>query len=944
MKKLLQIFILTLCAIPSLYAQCVNPNNYVTNFTIANTSATAFTNKTVRVLINSTSFIGLGQLQANGSDIRFGSSCCTLFSHWIDSTTMNTAATQIWVRIPNIPAFSSYTLNMYHGATGLASTSNLAAVFPNRYLLTSGVDSLLGTQTFDWFEVRSGATVFVKQGSILTINAERVIIAGAINGNGKGNLGIKNTNCTAGIGIGAGTTTGIACANGGGAGYGGLGGCAPGGGASSCNSAGGIVYGTSNGTDIAMGSSGSTGAQALINNNGAGNGGGAVIIKGLHISISGTVSMNGDNGQASSISSSGGGGGSGGGIMVQGAYLNLAGATFSAAGGKAGNSYGACGGGGRIKIFRTISTLGTYTTSVVGSNQHSFSGTVIQSGAISAAGSVYTDTLSFGQLLPSLVSTNFSPCGLVYYSKSTGALNDTSTWGTSINGTGPNPSNFSGNGTYYYVNNNPSPTLTNNWVVSGTNSAVIFGDGTNSANVSIPVGITLNADTFYVNNNTTLTVLGNLVSNKPGFHLGSTVQYTLGSPQNILNGRYGNLIAANSIKTLLGNTTIAGTLFMLNSINCNSYTLTLGISAAQTGTLNRVAGQINGKLNRWFAAATNIGSTGLFPVGNGANYLPFTIEYTSAPSLGGTLMCEFISTALGNLGLPIYDFSIIPIVALNKISPSGFWQISAANGMSGGTYNCSATGANFHGIASLPELRLLRRQNATSAWTLPGSSLATTGTIGSPLVQRTGITALGGEFGIGSDSTINALPVTLIEFEAVKSNEDVLLNWSTAIEENNHFFEIEKLHENIWLKIGELAGNGNSSIIHNYQFIDKYAFSKSSENKLYYRLLSVDYSGLKHTSKIIAIDRLEELSNNSYLVYPNPFTNEINIRFKNANSEMSKLELFDITGKVIFNKTEIEKSANDAILLSKLQDLPKGVYYLKFTLNGSLKVEKIIKN
>jgi hypothetical protein len=59
---------------------------------------------------------------------------------------------------------------------------------------------------------------------------------------------------------------------------------------------------------------------------------------------------------------------------------------------------------------------------------------------------------------------------------------------------------------------------------------------------------------------------------------------------------------------------------------------------------------------------------------------------------------------------------------------------------------------------------------------------------------------------------------------------------------------------------------------------------------------------------------------------------------------MSKLELFDITGKVIFNKTEIEKSANDAILLSKLQDLPKGVYYLKFNLNGSLKVEKIIKN
>ena len=109
-------------------------------------------------------------------------------------------------------------------------------------------------------------------------------------------------------------------------------------------------------------------------------------------------------------------------------------------------------------------------------------------------------------------------------------------------------------------------------------------------------------------------------------------------------------------------------------------------------------------------------------------------------------------------------------------------------------------------------------------------------------------------------------------------------------------------------------------------------------------MLSVDYSGLKHYSKIIAIDKLEESNNNNYLIYPNPFTNEINIRFKNANSEMSKLELFDAMGRVIFTKTEIEKSAKDAIMLSKLHDLPKGVYYLKFNLNGSLKVEKIIKN
>ncbi|OYU96467.1 MAG: hypothetical protein CFE21_08735 [Bacteroidetes bacterium B1(2017)] len=919
------------------FSQCVNPNSYTTTFTVSNTSNSAYTNKTILVNFNSALLVSQGKMQATGSDIRFGLDCCTPFPFWIDSTTINTANTQIFVRIPSLAASSNLTLKMFHGSTSLTSQSNFATTFTSAYILNSGVDSLTGVVNYDWFQVKAGATLYIRYGNLLEINAANILIQGSIDGNERGYAGPASIACAAGSGPGAGTL-GTSCANGGGAGYGGVGGCAPVGGAGSCSSAGGIVYGTTNGYDIAMGSSGSTGSSGGAYTDRAGNGGGGIKLVGSKVTINGIITVNGMDGKGGSSSNSSGGGGSGGGILVHGVTLNLAGAILMADGGKAGNVYGGAGAGGRIKLFRVQSISGTYTTSVLGNIASTFSSPVNLFTARGANGTVYADTLTSNQVFTSPVSTTFAPCGLVYFSKPTGALNDTLTWGTNPDGTGTNPHNFSANGVYYNVTNNGAPTLTANWFVTGTNTVVVFGDGINAGNMVFPSNYIFGADTFFVNNNFTATILGSILTNKPGFGLSSNAQYTSSSAQNILGATYGNLILSGSSKNLLNDVRVLGTLLQLNNINCGAYTFTLGSSATQTGTLNRVSGAIYGKFTRWFGTNTTSGMSGLFPIGKNGVYYPIQFDFISAPSTGGSISFEFVPGNPGNIGFPIYDFTNSPIVYLDKTAINGFWRMTNTS-ISGGTYTISATGTGFYGISYVMDLRLVRRSTPTGSWTIPSNSELGTGTNAIPVVKRSNMNVYGGDFAIASDSSINALPLELLSFEASKLDKQALLSWTTASEENNSKFELEKsLDGRSFERIATQKACGTCHTKSSYSYVDMDAFEPIGLNTLYYRLKQVDFDGTYSYTHRIVLSNNEALAD-ALTVYPNPSQGSFILSVNTELTNTYMLDVFTNLGELAYSKT-CELGSNQNVLVDT--KLVPGIYLLKLSGASGTQTRKLL--
>lgn len=309
--------------------------------------------------VNTQALITAGEMNVDGSDIRFTNMCGDMnYDYYIESG-INTANTLIWVRIPVLNASSTEDVKMWYGDTTAVAVSNFNATFPNA-IITSGDTTITGTIYPGWFQVNAGHNVTLAAGTPVEIYAGHVQIDGNILGDGAGDQTPAGT-FTAGNGTGGGLPSQGSSGSGGGAygGNGGLGGYDAG----DNPGPGGTAFGTNNMMTISMGSSGATGATT----SGAGNGGGALTLFSERVSITGTVNVNGTIGSSAGQSC---GGGSGGGFLCIADAVDASG-TINANGGDGGpgtitaNDSGGGGGGGRIKFFHDASyTAGT--TSVLG--------------------------------------------------------------------------------------------------------------------------------------------------------------------------------------------------------------------------------------------------------------------------------------------------------------------------------------------------------------------------------------------------------------------------------------------------------------------------------------------------------------------------------------------------------------------------------------------------
>lgn len=99
---------------------------------------------------------------------------------------------------------------------------------------------------------------------------------------------------------------------------------------------------------------------------------------------------------------------------------------------------------------------------------------------------------------------------------------------------------------------------------------------------------------------------------------------------------------------------------------------------------------------------------------------------------------------------------------------------------------------------------------------------------------------------------IDALPVELISFEAIKTEAGNLLQWSTASEWNSDYYWIEhsitgEFNENSI--IGQLSAAGNSTTIMEYKFLHDALIGIN-----YYQITQVDYDGVYKTYGPVVVD------------------------------------------------------------------------------------------
>jgi hypothetical protein len=540
----------------------------------------------------------------------------------------------------------------------------------------------------------------------------------------------------------------------------------------------------------------------------------------------------------------------------------------------------------------------------------------------------------------------------------------------------------------FYVNDltiNAGATLT---LLAGANLH-ICGNFTNAGSILASPTSTITFDNASANHTMSgsfvgADALGNLVITQTGGSvlLNSNVDlkgnFTTSNATSVLNlnGRY--LRVAGNFTNAAGNTTVTNTagstvefngtaaqtynqgssVLTLNNVLMNhtgpgvtcATNMVLGTSGVMTLTLGRLitnanevqitntasaacsAGNVNsfvqGNLRRYL----NGGATAYdFPVGHATNgYQRANITFTSTTTIPQLVARFDTYGALPNGPIA----SECPSNTYNtlQVLNNGYWTISASANPSSGTYTTTLYNTNYTNSAGAAGWTVIKGVN-TASYTLNGTCAA--GTVN--VVTRTGMNGFS-VFGVGQ--SVAPLPVELVSFTGMAFEDHNRLEWITASEMNNDYFDIERSDDGInFFSIGRADGHGTTSMRNDYSFNDY----SPIEGTNYYRLKQVDFNGSVTYSQIVTLE-FHRGNMTVTNIKPNPTNGEVNFDFNSPLESSIHIVITDVTGRVVRDEFR-EVKAGTTLINTLIDQTGAGIYTLTVSeeKSGFRSVTRIVK-
>jgi len=111
-------------------------------YSVTEHSGALVTDYQLKITLNTQSIITAGQMNANGSDIRFGkdNAGTVMYNYWIESG-INTATTTIWVKIDTLFASATRSVYFFYGNAAASATSAVAGTFVGPMSSTDSVNT-----------------------------------------------------------------------------------------------------------------------------------------------------------------------------------------------------------------------------------------------------------------------------------------------------------------------------------------------------------------------------------------------------------------------------------------------------------------------------------------------------------------------------------------------------------------------------------------------------------------------------------------------------------------------------------------------------------------------------------------------------------------------------------------------------------------------------------
>ncbi|HEX8429164.1 T9SS type A sorting domain-containing protein [Hymenobacter sp.] len=457
---------------------------------------------------------------------------------------------------------------------------------------------------------------------------------------------------------------------------------------------------------------------------------------------------------------------------------------------------------------------------------------------------------------------------------------------------------------------------TNNITGTGTGELTVLNDlvvtsgaiNLNVASIVLRGNLTVNGGSIALNGTTSLIKFE-----------GTSVQSINGTGGSVAIDRVVEISNATSVR-LARPVRVVGGLTLTNGALTTTSTNSLTLAPTAVITGGSSSSFVNGPLTREVNAAVPI----VFPIGKGTAYRPLTLNISALGTGATTYTAEQVN---GRLVAQTFSGNI------KRVSRVRYYTL---------TPNAAPTG--FSGQITLsfgPDDEVTDPRTASfvigksngSVWENIGHSANTGVPMNGAFVAGTLTSApftSFSDFVLAStdpDPALNPLPVTLTGFTAKPNTDGVLLHWTTASEQANEGFEVQRsTNGQHFTTLATVEGQGQSTGARHYTHLDSQPLAGLS----YYRLRQLDHDDKDSFSPVVAVSSKQVL-----ILYPNPVQTILQLV---TSTKDARYRVLNMLGELI-----LEGVASTGSTTLSVANLPLGLYQIEVISSGVRSIRKFVK-
>ncbi len=195
----------------------------------------------------------------------------------------------------------------------------------------------------------------------------------------------------------------------------------------------------------------------------------------------------------------------------------------------------------------------------------------------------------------------------------------------------------------------------------------------------------------------------------------------------------------------------------------------------------------------------------------------------------------------------------------------------------------------------------------------------------------------GGAITILTGNSSCVIPVQFLELNAAARSGNVEVSWRVVNEMNMWRYEVERSRDGRdFVKAGEINSR-NSITVTRYSFLDE----APGNGKIFYRLKMIDIDGRNKYSPIVLIN-LEAPATINMSLTPNPSAGKSNLYISGNLKGKAVINIYDLRGAVLGNVYTGELDGTAFSTTLNFQNLEKGIYILRLTINNEHFSKKLV--